>query len=303
MKKILSILTIVLMVPVFFIASANAGETIYHYGDGTSGTTPPTPAQVAVGGFAIVNPATGVVHGVIVGSIDYFGDNNKTMGSEYMGCPVGCLIIKQSTSDQNGNVAGIHGPNVTYNQDRNVFQSVQTNTVQTETITSPVLTETVTLPVLQTSVTETVTASVLNTSVTTVTSSILQTFVTETVTSSALNTYVVETSVSVNRPKIYEFGVQDLTNTNGAFQVNEVAPTQNTSVQISGYTKKFVCEDASETCSKDVSNTSSTLSEEVIFFSERKTALEVSSTIAAQNLSLLQSRIERLLILLGLWVL
>ena len=278
MKKILSILTIVLMVPVFFIASANAGETIYHYGDGTSGTTPPTPAQVAVGGFAIVNPATGVVHGVIVGSIDYFGDNNKTMGSEYMGCPVGCLIIKQSTSDQNGNVAGIHGPNVTYNQDRNVFQSVQTNTVQTETITSPVLTETVTLPVLQTSVTETVT-------------------------SSALNTYVVETSVSVNRPKIYEFGVQDLTNTNGAFQLNELAPTQNTSVQISGYTEKFVCEDASETCSKDVSNTSSTLSEEVISFSERKTALEVSSIIAAQNLSLLQSRIERLLILLGLWVL
>jgi hypothetical protein len=205
-------------------------------------------------------------------------------------------------------VAGIHGPNVTYNQDRNVFQSTQTNTVQTETVTSPVLNETVTSSVLQTSVTETsvtetTTASVLNTSVTTVTSSILQTFVTETVTSSALNTYVVETSVSVNRPKIYEFGVQDLTNTNGAFQLNEVAPTQNTSVQISGYTKKFVCEDASETCSKDVSNTSSTLSEEAISFSERKTVLEVSSMFAAQNLTLLQSKIERLLILLGLWLL
>ena len=291
MKKILSVIAIALMFPILQTSNANAGDT-----------------GEAVGGFAIVNPTTGVVHGVIVGSIEYFGGNNRTMGSEFMGCPVGCLIIKQSTSDQNGNVAGIHGPNVTYNQDRNVFQSAQTNTVQTETITSPVLNETVTSSVLQTSVTETsvtetVTASVLNTSVTTVTSSILQTFVTETVTSSALNTYVVETSVSVDRTKIYEFGVQDLTNTNGAFQVNEVAPTQNTSVQISGYTKKFVCEDASETCSKDVSNTSSTLSEEVIFFSERKTALEVSSTIAAQNLSLLQSRIERLLILLGLWVL
>jgi hypothetical protein len=291
MKKILSVIAIALMLPILQTSNANAGET-----------------GEPVGGFAIVNPATGVVHGVIVGSIEYFGGNNRTMDSEFMGCPIGCLIIKQSTSDQNGNVAGIHGPNVTYNQDRNVFQSTQTNTVQTETVTSPVLNETVTSSVLQTSVTETsvtetTTASVLNTSVTTVTSSILQTFVTETVTSSALNTYVVETSVSVNRPKIYEFGVQDLTNTNGAFQLNEVAPTQNTSVQISGYTKKFVCEDASETCSKDVSNTSSTLSEEAISFSERKTVLEVSSMFAAQNLTLLQSKIERLLILLGLWLL
>ena len=39
-------------------SSAQAEETIYHYGDGTSGATPPTPAQAAVGGFAIVNPET-----------------------------------------------------------------------------------------------------------------------------------------------------------------------------------------------------------------------------------------------------
>ena len=308
MKKILSVIAIVLALPIFYISTANAEETIYHYGDGTSGTTPPTQVQAAVGGFAIVNPTTGVVHGVTTGSIDYFGSNDKTIGSEFMGCPAGCLIIKQSTSNQNGNVSGIHGPTVTYNEDTNVFRSVQTNTVQTEIITSPVLTEVVTSSVLQTSVTETsvtetVTASVLNASVTTVTSSVLQTFVTETVTSSVLNTYVIETGVSVNSSKIYEFGVQDLTNTTDGIQLNEVAPTQNTGVQISGYTKKFVCEDASEICSKDVSNTSSTLSEEVISFSERKTALEVSSIIAAQNLSLLQSRIERLLILLGLWVL
>jgi len=248
MKKILNIIITVITVPIVFVSNAQANEN-----------------NVAFGGFAVVHPETGVVHGVIVGSIKEFGGNNQTMPNEFMGCPVGCLIIQQSTSDQNGNVAGIHGPDVTYNQDKNVFQSVQTNTVQTETIISPILNETVT--------------------------------------SSVLNTYVVETSVSVNRPKIYEFGVQDLTNTNGQFQINEVAPTQNTGAQISGYTKKFVCEDASETCSKDVSNTSSTLSEEVISFSERKTALEVSSIVAAQNLSLLQSRIERLLILLGLWVL
>ena len=121
MKKGLAValFSVFLIAPSF---NANASETIYHYGDGTSGTTAPTPAQSAVGGFAVVNPETGVVHGVIVGSIQYFGGNDRTMSHEFMGCPAGCLIVQQSTSDQNGNVAGIHGPNVTYNDNRNVFQ-------------------------------------------------------------------------------------------------------------------------------------------------------------------------------------
>ena len=95
----------------------------------------PPPVQAAVGGFAVVNPETGVVHGVIVGSIEYFGGNDRTMGHEYMGCPAGCLIVQQSTADQNGNVAGIHGPNVTYNDNRNVFQVAQSNTIQSQTVT------------------------------------------------------------------------------------------------------------------------------------------------------------------------
>ena len=134
MKKSLAIalFSVFLIAPSF---NAHASETIYHYGDGTSGTTPPTPVQAAVGGFAIVNPETGVVHGVIVGSIDYFGGNNRTMGSEFMGCPAGCLIVQQSTADQNGNVAGIHGPNVTYSQERNVFQMEQSNSSQSQTVT------------------------------------------------------------------------------------------------------------------------------------------------------------------------
>ena len=134
MKKTLS-LFLALGMSVLSISSAYANETIYHYGDGTSGTTPPSPAQAAVGGFAVVNPETGVVHGVIVGSIEYFGGNDRTMGHEYMGCPAGCLIVQQSTSDQNGNVAGIHGPNVTYNDNRNVFQVAESNTTQSQTVT------------------------------------------------------------------------------------------------------------------------------------------------------------------------
>jgi hypothetical protein len=123
MKKTLS-LFLALGMSVLSISSVNASETIYHYGDGTSGTTPPTSVQAAVGGFAVVNPETGVVHGVIVGSVAHFGNNDKTMNHEYASCPVGCLIVQQSTADKNGNVSGIHGPSITYDQNRNVFQSV-----------------------------------------------------------------------------------------------------------------------------------------------------------------------------------
>jgi hypothetical protein len=133
MKKTLS-LFLALGMSVLSISSAHASETIYHYGDGTSGTTPPTQAQSAVGGFAVVNPETGAVLGVITGSTQYFGGNNQTMGSEYMGCSAGCLIVQQSTASQNGNVVGVAGPNITYNQDRNVFQSVAPGDTQIQTI-------------------------------------------------------------------------------------------------------------------------------------------------------------------------
>lgn len=255
MKKSLAIalLSVFLIAPSF---NAHASETIYHYGDGTSGTTPPTPTQAAVGGFAIVNPQTGVVHGVIVGSIDYFGGNNRTMGSEYMGCPAGCLIIQQSTSDQNGNVAGVHGPDVTYNQDRNVFQSVQTNTVQTQTVTE-----------------------------------------------SASNTSAVETDISVSRStRVYEFGVQDLTNSNGAFQMNEIAPPQKTRAKVSATTKEFVCEEAGVICSQRLSNASTTLGEEVILFSERKTSEQVLAQVVVEARTKIREQISLILSMLEKWI-
>lgn len=237
-------------------SSAQAEETIYHYGDGTSGTTPPTPAQAAVGGFAIVNPETGVVHGVIVGSIEYFGGNNRTMSHEYMGCPAGCKIIQQSTSDQNGNVAGIHGPEVTYNQDRNVFQSVQSNTVQSQTVTE-----------------------------------------------SASNTSTVETDITVSRStRVYEFGVQDLTNTSGAFQMNEIAPPQNTSAQVSATTKEFTCEESSVICSQRLSNSSTTLGEEVTSFGERKTSEQVLAQVVTEAKMKIREQISLILSMLEKWI-
>jgi hypothetical protein len=87
-----------------------------------------------LGGYAIVDPSTGVVHGVIVAnSSDPFG-NGGVMPHEYMGCPAGCVIVQQSTADQNGNVAGVHGPNVIYNQERKVFQTEQSDSSQSQTV-------------------------------------------------------------------------------------------------------------------------------------------------------------------------
>jgi hypothetical protein len=80
----------------------------------------------AVGGFAVVHP-DGHVCGVIVGSIAYFGGNDRTMESEYMGCPIGARIIFQTQQSASGNVAGYSGnggagqPQVTYDSSSNTF--------------------------------------------------------------------------------------------------------------------------------------------------------------------------------------
>jgi hypothetical protein len=257
MKNIFKKIIIALILPLTLTSPANAEEIIYHYGDGTSGTTPPTPAQAAVGGFAVVNPETGVVHGVIVGSIEYFDGNNRTMGSEYVGCSTGCLIVQQSTSDQNGNVSGIHGPNVTYNDNRNVFQVIESNITQSQTVTE-----------------------------------------------SASNTFAIETEVSVSRSvRNYEFGVQDLTNTNGGFQMTEVAPAQNTSAQIAATTKEYACSDREMICSRTLSSSSKTVVEESVSFSERSTSTQVQEKLITEAKNKVREQISLILSMLERWLL
>ena len=259
MKKIISLILISLILPTTFTSTANAGETIYHYGDGTSGKTPPTPAQAAVGGFAVVNPETGVVHGVITGSVEYFNNNNRTMGSEYMGCSAGCLIVQQSTSTQDGNVVGFASTdtrNVSYIEDRNVFQVEQFNTVQSQTVTE-----------------------------------------------FASNSSTIETEIKTSRSSIfYEFGVQDFRNSDGQFQMNEVAPPQNTSAQVLATTKEFVCEEAGVICSQRLSNASTTLGEEVISFSERKTSEQVLAQGVTEARTKIREQIDLILSMLGKWI-
>jgi hypothetical protein len=239
MRQLLKITASVLLITTASISPSLAGET-----------------GEPVGGFAIVHPETGVVHGVIVGSIEYFGSNDRTMSHEYMGCPAGCLIIQQSTSDQNGNVAGIHGPGVTYNQERNVFQSVQSDTTQAQSVTE-----------------------------------------------SASNSYAIETEISVSRSaQVYEFGVQNFTNTNGQFQLTEVAPPSNTRAEVFATTKEFECEESVLLCSSRVSNSSTTLSEEVTTFSERKSSEQVLAQIVTEAKTKLREQIRLILSMLKRWI-
>ena len=79
----------------------------------TPTATPATSSEPrGLGGYAVIHP-DGHVCGVIVGNA-YFGNNDRTMTSEYMGCPVGSPIIFQTKPSPTGNVAGWHGSNVTY---------------------------------------------------------------------------------------------------------------------------------------------------------------------------------------------
>jgi hypothetical protein len=77
----------------------------------TKSTFQPIPA--GLGGYAVIHP-DGHVCGVIVANgSDPFG-NGGVMTTEYMGCPVGALIIFQTKPSPSGNVAGWHGLDVIY---------------------------------------------------------------------------------------------------------------------------------------------------------------------------------------------
>jgi len=114
--------SIILLIGGLSMPMAQAGDMQYCQGMVCT-DTPPAPDSN--GGFAVVHP-DGHVCGVIVGNIAYFGGNDKTMESEYMGCPIGARIIFQTKADPvTGNVAGYHGSSpgtsVEYNDATNSF--------------------------------------------------------------------------------------------------------------------------------------------------------------------------------------
>jgi hypothetical protein len=70
---------------------------------------PPPEAHEGVGGWAVVDPETGNVHGVIVGTIETFNSRGGAIGHEYMGCHSNCVLRFQTRATADGNVAGWHG--------------------------------------------------------------------------------------------------------------------------------------------------------------------------------------------------
>ena len=114
-------------------------------------TPTPTPTASAapvnglagVGGWAVIDSA-GKVYGVVVCDNAVCGTSGSwggVMPVEYMGCPIGCRLVLQTSADpQTGNVAGWRsqeGTDVIYDSSSNTFSVQQTNQSQPTLIITP----------------------------------------------------------------------------------------------------------------------------------------------------------------------
>jgi hypothetical protein len=102
---------------------------------------PPPEAFEGLGGWAVVDPTTGFVYGVIVGNwneeVWQEVKNTRTVDG-YMGCPGPCVLRFQTRATADGNVAGWHGTqfhvdengNPSYSNDGSVRFNEQTGTFE-----------------------------------------------------------------------------------------------------------------------------------------------------------------------------
>jgi hypothetical protein len=87
---------------------------------------PPPEAFEGPGGWAVVDPTTGIVYGVIVG--DWNAEtweevkNTRTVDG-FMGCPAPCALRFQTRATADGNVAGWHGTQTNIDADGNATQT------------------------------------------------------------------------------------------------------------------------------------------------------------------------------------
>jgi hypothetical protein len=87
---------------------------------------PPPEAFEGPGGWAVIDPTTGIVYGVIVG--DWNEEtweevkNTRTVDG-YMGCPAPCELRFQTRATEDGNVAGWHGTQTSIDDDGNATQT------------------------------------------------------------------------------------------------------------------------------------------------------------------------------------
>ena len=87
---------------------------------------PPPEAFEGPGGWAVIDPTTGIVYGVIVG--DWNAEtweevkNTRTVDG-YMGCPAPCELRFQTRATADGNVAGWHGTQTNIDSDGRASQT------------------------------------------------------------------------------------------------------------------------------------------------------------------------------------
>ena len=87
---------------------------------------PPPEAFEGLGGWAVIDPRTGIVYGVIVGNWDeqvwQEVKNTRTIDG-YMGCPGPCELRFQTRATADGNVAGWHGTQYHIDENGNATMS------------------------------------------------------------------------------------------------------------------------------------------------------------------------------------
>jgi hypothetical protein len=87
---------------------------------------PPPEAFEGPGGWAVIDPTTGIVYGVIVGDWDEETweevKNTRTVDG-FMGCPAPCELRFQTRATEDGNVAGWHGTQTNIDADGNATQT------------------------------------------------------------------------------------------------------------------------------------------------------------------------------------
>lgn len=121
MVRLLFSLLLLLPAPAFAEEVTPAPEPVVE-------TPAPSPS---LGGWAVIDPDTGNVHGVIVCDNSFCGEGGVlggVMPYEFMGCKAGCILRHQTNATNDGNVAGWHGTtygtdssgNTTYSNDGSV---------------------------------------------------------------------------------------------------------------------------------------------------------------------------------------
>jgi hypothetical protein len=87
---------------------------------------PPPEAFEGPGGWAVIDPTTGIVYGVIVGDWNAATweevKNTRTVDG-YMGCPAPCELRFQTRATADGNVAGWHGTQTNIDSDGRASQT------------------------------------------------------------------------------------------------------------------------------------------------------------------------------------